>query len=105
VRDLRAGTTTLVSINRAGAAGGNGNSGGAVMSADGRFVAFSSDANDLVANDTNGGTDVFVRDLQAGTTTLVSVNRAGTDSGRGITPEPGLLSFYPVMSADGRWSF
>src|SRR4051795_8035293 len=43
----------------------------------GRFVAFSSYASNLVANDANGFEDVFVRDLRAGTTTLVSVNGAG----------------------------
>ena len=47
-------------------------------------MAFGSDASDLVANDTNGNTnDMFVRDLQLGTTTLVSVNRFGTGSGNG----------------------
>ena len=61
--------TRLVSINRFGTGSGNGSSSaqGRVISADGRFVAFSSAASDLVANDTNGTTDdVFVRDLQTG---------------------------------------
>ena len=43
------------------------------MTPDGRYVAFTSAATNLVAGDTNGIADVFVRDLQAGTTTLVSV--------------------------------
>ena len=77
VRDLQIGTTTLVSVNHFGTASGNSASGNPLMSSDGRFVAFSSFASDLVANDTNGTTDVFVRDLQMGTTTLVSVNRFG----------------------------
>ena len=82
VRDLQLGTTTLVSINRFGTGSGNGSSGWlSAISADGRFVAFSSLASDLVANDTNGTDDVFVRDLQLGTTTLVSINRFGTGSG------------------------
>ena len=82
VRDLQLGTTTLVSVNRFGTGSGNSSSGASVISADGRFVAFASDASDLVANDINGATnDVFVRDLQLGTTTLVSINRFGTGSG------------------------
>jgi hypothetical protein len=46
-------------------------------------VAFVSYATDLVANDTSGAADVFVRDLRMATTTLVSVNRFGTGSGNG----------------------
>ncbi len=102
VRDLHAGTTTLVSVNRFGTNAGNnasfaGTTGSfnSVLSVDGRFVAFASDASDLVANDTNGQQDVFVRDLQTGTTTLASLNRSGTSSGNG-------RSFNPVISADGR---
>jgi Tol biopolymer transport system component len=96
VRDLQAGTTSLVSINSAGTASGNGDSGSPVISADGRFVAFVSIASDLVTNDLNGVVrDVFVRDLQAGTTSLVSINRAGTGSGN-------KQSFAPSLSFDGQ---
>jgi Tol biopolymer transport system component len=91
-------TTTLVSVNRAGTGSGNGFSTSPVLSATGRFVAFVSTASDLVANDTNGAPDVFVRDLKTGTTTLVSVNRAGTDSGNGAS----FGSYAPLLSADGR---
>jgi Tol biopolymer transport system component len=94
VRDLVAGTTTLVSVNNAGTAGGNYFSEDPVISADGRFVAFQSDASDLVPADTNLRPDVFVRDLVAGTTTMVSANGSGGDSGNGP-------SFNPVLSADG----
>ena len=59
-------------------------------------MAFISFATDLVANDTNGTSDVFVRDLQLGTTTLVSINRFGTGSGNNS-------SFVPVISPDGRF--
>ena len=96
MRDLQTGSTTLVSVNRFGTAGGNGSSGSPVISADGRFVAFVSQASDLVANDTNGETDVFVRDLQAGTTALVSGNQAGTATGNG-------RSEFPVINGDGRF--
>ena len=61
-----------------------------MISADGRFVAFASDASDLVANDTNGANDVFVRDLQLGTTTLVSINRFGTGSGNDLRFDSGV---------------
>ena len=70
-----------MSVNRFGTGSGNSGSRDPRISADGRFVAFDSAASDLVANDTNGTNDVFVRDLQLGTTTLVSVNRFGTGSG------------------------
>ena len=53
------------------------------ISADGRFVVFESFASDLVAKDTNGGFDVFVRDLKAKRTTLVSVNRSAQTAAMG----------------------
>ena len=67
------------------------------MSSDGRFVAFDSDAGDLVADGTNFGDDnVFVRDVVGGTTTLVSVNQTGTvDSNSGFN--------LGGISADGRF--
>ena len=65
VRDRSAGTTTLVSVGTDGAIG-NGPSGIPIISRDGRSVAFNSYASDLVAGDTNGKPDVFVRDLAAG---------------------------------------
>ena len=81
VRDLQTGTTTLVSINIAGTGSGNGHSTKPTISADGRYVAFQSRANNLVANDTNTWTDTFVRDLQTNSTKLLSTNSAGTGSG------------------------
>ena len=62
------------------------------VSANGRFVAFYSDADDLVPNDTNGFGDVFVRDLVAGTNILVSVNTKGTASGDGLSTDPAISS-------------
>ena len=97
VRDLQANTTTLVS--RASGAPGAPADGGSVapsISADGSFVAFESTAQNLSDEDWSG-TDVFVRDLQANTTTLVS--RASGASGA-----PGDLgSIDPSISADGRY--
>jgi Tol biopolymer transport system component len=98
VRDLEAGTTTLVS--RAGDANGpaaNGDSSHARISADGRFVAFESNATNLRTDDVDTRDDVFVRDLHAGTTTLVS--RA---SGAAGAPSDGASS-EPSISADGRF--
>jgi len=89
-------TTTLVSINSAGTGSGNGPSFIRKLSADGQVVAFESVASDLVANDTNEEVlDIFVRDLKRGTTTLVSVNGAGTGSGNSD-------SFSSRLSADGQ---
>jgi hypothetical protein len=113
VRDMRTGTTTLVSVNQLGTAGGNSFSAFAptslsplAISANGRFVAFGSFASDLVANDTNGAEDVFVRDLKTATTTLVSVNGLGTASGNGTSGvAPSFyVDFAPItLSANGRF--
>ncbi len=94
IRDLETKTTTLVSVNSAGTNGGNNNSFFGSVSADGSVVMFSSLAGDLVTNDTNNTTDVFARNLKTGTTTLVSVNSAGTNGGNG-------LSSGGMISADG----
>jgi Tol biopolymer transport system component len=97
VRDLQTDTTRLVSVNNAGTGSGNGLSLAASITPDGRFVLFGSDASDLVANDTNGASDVFVRDLQTDTTRLVSVNNAGNASGGGGS-SPGFIT------PDGRFA-
>ncbi len=73
----------------------NGRSKQPSISADGRFVAFASDASNLVPDDKNGSTDVFVRDLLKGTTTLVSVSSKGAEGNR--------PSYWPFISADGRY--
>src|SRR5947209_3077719 len=70
--------TSLVSVNGAGTASGNDVSDGAVISADGRYVLFASAATDLV-NNANGFLNLFVRDLQGGTTIPVEVNRNGVN--------------------------
>jgi Tol biopolymer transport system component len=101
VRDLQVGTTERVSVD------GNGNQQndqlqrdgetfcGLDISADGRYVAFSSAADNLVANDTNAACDVFVRDLQEGTTERVSIDSSGEQANGD--------SWYPSISADGRY--
>ena len=95
VRDLLLGSTRRVSMAADGSAA-DGNSTEPSISGDGRFVAFTSGADNLVANDTNRLADVFVSDLQSGTTTLVSVSTNGVSAGNGA-------SGSPVISADGRF--
>jgi uncharacterized repeat protein (TIGR01451 family) len=94
VRDLPARTTTLVSVATGGVEGGDRTSRTPVISPDGTKVAFVSRATDLVPTDTNGADDVFVRDLVAGTTTLVSARADGLDAGNGDSDQPS-------FSADG----
>jgi hypothetical protein len=76
------GTNTLISINRFGSAAVNSGtmSNGGFISADGRYMAFSTAANDAVASDTNSEEDVFVRNLNAHTTTRVSVSSSGVQA-------------------------
>ncbi len=94
VRDLQAGTTSRVSV-ASGGAQADGPSESASISADGRFVAFQSDATNLVAGDTNDAPDVFVCDRQSGLTTRISVDSSGNE-GDGA-------SSAPSISADGRF--
>jgi len=93
LHDTQTGTTTRVSVDSVGAQG-NGNSNNPSISSDGRYVAFHSYSN-LVAGDTNGVLDIFIHDTQTGTTARVSVDSNGTQ-GDGD-------SFYPSISADGRY--
>ncbi|MFI1989045.1 hypothetical protein [Actinoplanes sp. NPDC020271] len=81
VRDLITDTTTLVSFNQSGTGAGNDISSESEISGDGRHVVFTSIATDLVAGDVNGpARDVFLRDLNTGRTTAISVTPAGTTS-------------------------
>lgn len=89
-----AGTTLMVSVTPSGIPG-NGDSLRPFVSGDGNFVAFRSQASDLVAGDTNGHWDIFVRDLAAGTTQRVSVSSADAEADHD--------SFEPGLSDDGRF--
>lgn len=93
VRDRVLGTTERVSVDSSRAEA-DSNSYAASISADGRFVAFESVATNLVAGDTNGTRDVFVRDRPSGTTERVSVDSSGTEGNFG-----GELA---SISSDGR---
>jgi Tol biopolymer transport system component len=89
----RIGVTFRVSVGLPGTEP-TANSAWPSMSASGRFVAFSSWASDLVRGDTNDASDIFVRDVVAGTTRLVSVSSAGAQANGS--------SFSPSISADGK---
>src|SRR6266850_1037495 len=95
LRDRTNGTTTLVSANLAGTGGGNGDSIPTALSTNGQFACFESSASDLIPNDTNGVTDVFVRDLVNHTTLLVSTATNGA-VGDGVCRGS-------VMTPDGRY--
>jgi TolB protein len=94
VRDMRTGTTRRVSVRTDGSQG-NGGGAAPAISADGRYVAFVSDASDLVAGDTNGTSDAFVHDTVTGTTERVSVGPGGRQADG--------YADAPDISADGRY--
>ena len=86
VRDLATGVVDLVTVNATNNGSGNAwTLDRASFSPDGSRLAFTSYASNLIVGDTNQVPDLFVRDLAAGTTTLVSVKAAGTGSGNAET--------------------
>jgi Tol biopolymer transport system component len=93
VHDLDTGQTTRVSVASDGTQG-NDESWFPAISADGRYVVFSSQATNLVSGDTNGAWDIFIHDLDTGQTTRVSVASDGAQGNGG--------SEYPSISSDGR---
>src|SRR5438309_6076589 len=94
------GFTELDSVSSAGVQG-NQDSELPAVSADGRFVAFSSLSDNLVPGDTNGAADIFVRDRLTGTTERVSTSSSGAQA----NGSSGLLNGMggPSISADGRY--
>jgi len=92
--DSPANTLRRVSVDSGGAQG-NGSSGEPATSANGRFIAFSSLASNLVEQDTNGSQDIFVHDRETGITRRVSVASDGTQ-GNGSSGQP-------AISGDGRF--
>ncbi len=94
VRDRTGAVTTRASVSTAGVEG-NGSSSSGRISSDGRYVAFNSDATNLVAGDGNGMLDVFLRDTQALTTERISVGIGGVDANG--------FSFAYDVSNDGRY--
>jgi hypothetical protein len=94
VRDRLNGTTERVSISNSGEQG-NGYSIFSSISSDGRYVAFDSNASNLISGDTNHITDVFVHDRLSGTTERVSVSSSSVEGND--------QSYFPKISADGRY--
>ncbi len=88
------GNTTLVSVDASGNQA-NGYSDSPSISADGHYVAFRSRASNLVPNDTNERTDIFVRDRQTDTTELVNDDGSGNRAN--------YWGGLPSISADGRF--
>ena len=93
LKDLVTGAITRVSVSSSGAPA-NGPSQRSAVSGDGRFVSFSSYADNLVPGDTNGTWDVFVHDTFSGVTTRASVSSTGLQADD--------WTFSSGISADGR---
>lgn len=92
VHDLRTSRTSRVSVAGDGSQAA-GESRDCAVSADGRFVAFTSTAENLVADDTNRAADVFLHDRSTGRTTRVSLGRGGRQADA--------ASWAPALSHDG----
>ena len=97
LRDLQTGVTQLISVSSNGLGTGNADSSDPSVSDNGRYVVFTSTANNLVAGDTNGDSDVFLRDVFSGTTTFISANFNNNGPGNAD-------SLQGEVSADGRFA-
>jgi Tol biopolymer transport system component len=104
LHDVLAATTTRVSIATGGTQA-NGHSNRAAISGDGSRVVFASEATNLVQSDVNGYIDVFLRDLVAGTTELVSRTTAGGQGNQhsGVVSTGGARLPVQCISNDGRF--
>ncbi len=94
VHDTKTGETVRVSVSTSGQQG-DASSWRPSISADGRYVAFQSDATNLVSGDSNSATDIFVHDRVTGKTVRVSVSSSGQQGNAS--------SWRPSISADGRY--
>jgi Tol biopolymer transport system component len=95
VHDRSTGATERVSVSSAGEQANSTPYRSPAITADGRYVAFVSGANNLVTGDTNGLQDVFVHDRISAVTERVSVSSLGEES-NGVSEEP-------ATSSDGRY--
>jgi Tol biopolymer transport system component len=95
VRDRQTSTTERVSLSSAEVQA-NGESWSPAINGDGRYVAFYSEATNLVSGDTNNVEDIFVRDRQPGTTVRVSLASDGTQAN-------GASDGWLAISSDGRF--
>lgn len=93
IHDLKSGETELISVTEDTSPTENTSTDSSV-SADGRYVAFSSNASNLVTGDTNDDSDIFLRDRTTGITTRISVSSEGTQA---IGD-----SYDPSISYDGK---
>jgi Tol biopolymer transport system component len=96
LRDLTLAVTTRVSMRPDGAVP-NGSSYDAAISGDGRWVAFVSDASDLVRDDRNRAPDIFLFDAKSRTTELVSRSEAG-GSANGASTHPAMSTAGTVLT-------
>lgn len=92
LRDRQLSLTTRVSVD---SSGGQASGGAPAVSANGRYVAFESGANNLVGGDTNNFTDIFVKDMQSGAVTRASLDSSGAQANSD--------SSAPSISGDGRY--
>lgn len=94
VHDLDTGIFKMVSVSSEGEQGNNGSTLPSI-NADGRYIAFESQASNLVPGDTNTSMDIFIRDQEAGTTKRLSVSSDGNQGND--------ESRFPSISSDGRY--
>jgi hypothetical protein len=97
MKDMQTGATSLVSADTAGASG-NSASDRSSISDDGQYVAFRSQATNLVPGGTNGVLDIFVRDTVAGVTAIASADSSGNPGNADSCD-----TYPPSISADGRY--
>ena len=95
VKDLQTGAIVRASLSSSGVQGDAGSTLPSI-SANGRYVAFTSAAANLVIPDTNATSDIFVKDLQTGAITLVSASSLG-EQGQGFSTQP-------VISPNGQFA-
>ncbi|WP_370978721.1 dockerin type I domain-containing protein [Agaribacterium sp. ZY112] len=95
IYDLASSQIQRVNVNSQNIEAMNGPSFGAELSADGRFVVFTSNADNLVSNDNNGHDDIFIRDTQESTTSRVNVSSSGQQANS--------HSEAPSVSSNGRY--
>ena len=94
IHDRKTGETVLASLNSDGEQANLGASLLPSLSANGRFLTFSSSSTNLIDNDNNGDRDIFVRDLKRSVATRISVKSDGSEATN--------FSFGPAISANGR---
>lgn len=94
IKDMQTGSVTVGSLSNTGSAG-DGDAAGFELSANGRYLVFSSGADNLVTGDTNGMNDIFVRDTINATTTLISKSSTGGSANGG--------SMAASISCDGAY--